>query len=200
MPLDITGLAASSALTEAFDLTGKLPLKLDETVVPIINVGDLSDDIFGPRAGCQLTVAAGGAANVSQTEISLPQTGQAQGAMIRVESVTLTTTVNTGALYHIGPSPGLPLPTAMGVTAWFDVGRRGLPYGQFAGKNDAPPIAGFVSMHQIYLRQWETQLVPLNWILRANPNTGLQQGLMIRLGTLNESARISVIWRERLPR
>lgn len=198
-PLPIQGIRYSSALTDLFSLTGKLPLKLDETVVPVAVVADLSPGAYGPSATASIAVAAGGAGNRSMVEISLPQVPSAQGAAAIVDAAVFQASAAAQTIF-MGPSPGMPAPTSFAEKTWLDVGMRGDPLVQVAGKNDAAAIAGVVASVRRNVRIMESLLVPLGWVLQANPDTGLQQGLMLRPGNDNETMIISFYWRERLPR
>ncbi len=198
-PLPITGMGASSAITNAFALTGKLGLSIDEVVVPTVTVADLSDDVYGAAAIGQAHVTAGGAANMSRCEFSIPQQGSAQGATALITHLIITGNVN-GQLIHIGPSVGLPAPTSFGPTNWRDQTHPGLPAVQIAEKNDSPPDGAYRAILSLYVLQFSVIMVPINWLVGENPLTGLQQGVSLQPNALNETMRIGFIWHERVAR
>jgi hypothetical protein len=197
MPVPITGGAVATALTEAFALTGKLPLQLDETVVPTVQVGNLEDQLWGPHAIGSLVVPAGGAFR-SEVEISVPQQLSGLGVAVIIDAVEVVSLA--AQLILLGLSPGLPTPTVFGIKAWKDIGARGLPVLAINGKNTAGPVGGFNSMVRYRVPATRTSRFALGWILRENPDTGLQQGLLMRPGVNDEEINLNFYWRERLPR
>lgn len=68
------------------------------------------------------------------------------------------------------------------------------------GKNNAVASVGFIGLLRLRVLALTTQRFPLGWILRDFPDTGLQQGLMVRPVADNETFTINVFWRERVPR
>lgn len=71
MPEKIQNPIASTALAKEFGVKGRIALSLDETIVPIALVSDLTDD--GTKAwGIALAVGAGGAGTYGKTQILNP--------------------------------------------------------------------------------------------------------------------------------
>jgi len=198
-PLPISGLGVSAALTETFNLTGKLPLQLDETVVPVVNVADLADEIWGPTAYGTIAVAAAPGFR-SEIEIAVPVLASGQGAAAIIDSVELVGTGAAVTFLQIAASPGMPAPTIAGFTDWADNGVIGAPMVEVNGKNDAAAAVGFAATLGYYLVLYEVITLPLRWILREFQPTGVQQGLMIRPFADDQEVRANFRWRERLPR
>lgn len=198
MPLRVTGMGVSNALTEAFNLTGKLPLSIDETIVPTVSVGDLQDSLWGPQAAGAIAVPAAIGFR-SEIELSLPVSASGIGAAVIVDSITILGLV-AGQFYTIGASPGLAAPTIAGNKDWIDNGQPGAPAMLISGKNTAVGTLGFSETLRYRVDNYDIYEVPLSWILREFGPTGVQQGLMIRPGVDNQECRINVRWRERVPR
>lgn len=198
MPEDIHGMAASSELTKAFALVGKLPLSCDNVVVPCAIVADLSGDVYGPPAVGQITVPAGGAGLRSEIEISLPQATSVIGAEVWLERVYLQGLV-AGSSVQIGPSNGLAAPNVNGDTAWRDIGLRGVPAAVINGKNTAAASV-LTDVYRITLGLNNVVEIKLDYKLGLNPTTGLQQGLMVRAGANNQEVRATFLWREKSAR
>jgi len=198
MPGPITGIGPSQALTELFGLTGKLPLQLEGFVVPVAVVGDLNEAVqWGPLAFGAVHQAGGGAANNNKVEISLPIGVQTQGIRAFVESLTVR--VRLATYINIRPSPGVPLPTGVGVSSWADTRKRGLPHVLLNAKNDSVPTAvQGVIYHDLPANT--TTTFDLGWILGQNPDTGVQQGILIEANVLNTDMTVNVRWREGAPR
>lgn len=199
MPLPITGMAVSSVLTEAFGLTGKLPLQVDETVVPVVVVGDLGEVVYGPPAIGSISVGAAIGFR-SEIEISLPWLNTAVGAAAIVDRIDILTGV-AAASFSISPSPGMPAPNVFTAqTAWRDTGRRGLPFVLINGKNNAVATVGFRNCVTVRIPANSTYSLPLGWEMRALEGTNLQQGIMVRARLDNTELTITAHWRERVPR
>ncbi len=195
-PVPITGMEVSAGLTEAFGLTGKLPLQLDTTVVPTVVVGNLEQALWGPRAVGSISVPA--TVDRGQIEIAMPVDLATVGAAVIVDSLELAADVDL--TIDIGESPGLPLPNLTGNKAWLDVGQRGAPVMLINGRNNAAGVGGFTRLIGIRIQALTTQRFDVGWILRANPETGVQQGLLIRPTADDRAINLNVYWRERVPR
>jgi len=197
-PLPISGMAVSSALSEAFALTGKLPLKLDETVVPVIIVGDLSRDLWGPPAVGAVSAAAA-AGFRSELELALPWSGSTMGLGVIIDSIDF---VAGGAamMYTVTPSPGLAGPTVEGEKAWLNTGTPASPFLRLHYKNTAVATIGGINVVQVRVPANTTKSLDLGWVISALPGGTERHGLMIRPTADNMAATITVHWRERLPR
>lgn len=199
MGLQITGMAVSAALTEAFGLTGKLPLQLEESVVPVVSVGNLDEVTYGPAAIGSLAVPAD-VGHRSEIEISLPWALTTAGAAAIIDRIQLSA-AGDASLYSISPSPGMPAPNVFtSQTAWKDTGRRNIPFMLINGKNDAAATAGFRNCVFVRVPANTTYLLELGWEMRALQGTNLQQGIMIRTSADNQECMITAHWRERVPR
>lgn len=197
MPSAITGMAVSAGLTEALGLTGKLSLSLDHTLVPTIQVGNLESALWGPRAVGNIIVPAALALR-SEIELSIPQQISGVGAAVIIDTIQFSAGANVTV--EIGRSPGLPAPTVFGDKDWLDIGAQGLPVLAINGKDDAVATVGLVRLVRVRALAATTFTLPLGWVLREFPATGLQQGLLIRPSVDNQSLILNVFWRERLPR
>jgi len=197
-PLPITGMSVSEHLTDVFALTGKLPLKLDEVVVPTVNVADVAlEATWGPQAVGRIAVPINGV-NRSEIELSLPWTAQGSlGNGLYVEELLLAN--SAAGWWEIGWSVGMPLPTDIGDTSWVDGRRQGGPLASLTGKDDAAASAITVLM-SLYVHVGTYSLKLPNWILRPQTPGGVANGLLIRPGANGVAAKLTAIWREMVPR
>lgn len=70
MPKNINNAEAARALVEQFDLKGRVTLLMDEMVVPVVNIADLTaQPAGGVRCGRQFSSGAGGATEFSYTGV-----------------------------------------------------------------------------------------------------------------------------------
>lgn len=200
MPRPIQGIDPAAALTELFNLTGKVPLRLDETVVPVVVMGDESPLIqHGHGAQCVISVPAGGAGNRTELEIALPFGANNYGLRGLVERIEV---YQTGAAItmSIGRSPGLPAPTHVGVTNWRDTSLAGSPTIRCNGKNNAAATPGLVLSRLIMVPQNTHVTVPIDWILKAPNQASTSEGILIRPNADNRDLTVNFIWREHGPR
>lgn len=198
MPLQVQGIGASSALTDAFAVAGKLPLALDETIVPVAILRDLDGEVWGPACVAGIEVPAGGVGTRNECEISLPVVNGSVGAAIRVDRIMVTGLI-AGSSVRIGPSPGIAAPTHFGSAVWRDTSKLGLPQAITSGSN-GPIGAAFSDIFRVRLDLNRNERLDLDWILGQNPDTGVQQGLMVRCGGDNQDLRVTFFFRERAPR
>lgn len=197
MPLPITGMGVSAALTEALGLSGKLPLRCDETVVPTITVGNLEDAMWGPPAigGILLAAAAGFRCEV---EVSIPQQVSGMGAAAILDRIEIA--AGTATTVDMGVSPGFPAPNVFGVTNWRDMYARGTPLLQLNGANNAVGTVGMARLCRWRVDALTTLTIDLGWVLRESAVTGLQQGILLRPSIDNKDLGVNFYWRERSPR
>lgn len=85
MPKQINNADAARELVEQFDLKGRVQLLLDETIVPVIIVGDLQSKAGGRRCGRNFASGAGGVG-----EFGFSGVIAAVGTRLRVESFTFS--------------------------------------------------------------------------------------------------------------
>lgn len=199
MPKQVQGMRCASKLADRLGLTGKLPLELDEIIVPTFQVGDISDEILGNPACATLAAGAGGAAALSEIELALPVTIAGMDQLeIWVEAVIVHP---AGAVVVLlGESPGMAAPNLFGVPGWRDTGIAGNPMGALNGKNNAAAIAGFVMLRKARCPADVDTVIPFPYIIRKQSASDISRGLLIRANTLNVGIDISVLWRERPPR
>jgi hypothetical protein len=198
MPSNITGIGPSQSLTELFGITGKVPLLLDSTVVPVVNIGDVADEVtWGPPACGSLYMGAVVGPNQNVIELSLPFQNETVGLRARLMAIDL----NLGAAtdVYIRPSPGLAATTHTGLTAWRDTRIRGLPQLLINGKNDAAGLGGTGPI-ALFVAATTPTLVPLDWIVGIDPDTGVTRGIHIEFNNPLANVRINVYWREGAPR
>lgn len=198
MPEPVQGIGPAQALSELFALVGKMPLSVDTTIVPVVNVGDLAHDVtWGPKAWGSLYVPAPTGLNGALVEIALPVQTETIGLRVMLEDLWVISSI-AGNIY-IRESPGVAAPTHVGVVGWADVRKRGQPQLLINGKNDAAVPGTLGPIHYWQNANVRFQ-IPIGWILGQNPDTGLQQGLVIENQTLLASLAIVLTWREGAPR
>lgn len=194
----IQGIGPSQALTTLYHLTGQLPLNLDTTVVPVVNVGEVNDLVrYGPPAWGSLDLAAVAGPNNNVIELALPIANDQEGLAAYIEWIMVTSSVVN--VINIFPSPGLAAPTHHGVRAWRNTASLGLPQLLIEGKNNAAPV-GTRGPIRFFLPANTQMSFNVGWALGRHPNTGLLQGLLIEPETLNSTLLVNVAWREGAPR
>jgi len=200
MPITIQGIDPAAVLTELFNLTGKLPLCLDETVVPVVILGDRSQQVQDGRgAQCVIAVPAGGAGFRTELEIALPFGANNYGLRATVERLEFYQTAAAISV-SIGRSPGLAAPSHIGKPTWRDTSLPGAPTIRCNGKNTAVPTPALVLSRLVMVPQNTHVSVPLDWILKA-PNEGTtSEGILIRPNADNRDLTVNFIWREHGPR
>lgn len=198
MTTEIQSPRPAQQLTDLYGTTGKLAMRLDEVVVPVVQVADVGADAWGHPAMGRISVGAGGAGNRSEAEIALPVTTAGMHQLeILVERIIIH---NPAAVsVQIGESPGLPAPTTVGTIEWMDTGLRGAPGAALNGKNDAGASV-FAPAMQVRAAADDTLDFPLHYLLRKQDPADVSRGLMIRADTDNTVLQFSVVWRERPPR
>lgn len=197
-PLPITGMSVSGELTDKLGLTGKLPLKIDETVVPVVQVGNVTPEAqWGPQAIGRINVPIN-AGFRSEIEMSLPWTPEGSlGNGLYLENLLLAN--SAAGWWEIGWSLGMAAPTHFGDTSWVDGRRQGGPLAVINGKNDAAATAITVLLN-LYVHVGTYELRLPNWILRPISPGSDALGLLIRPGADATVARLTAVWRELVPR
>lgn len=185
-------------LTDLYATTGKLGLRLDEVVVPVVQVANVAEQAWGHPSMGRISVAAGGVGMRSETELALPTTTPGMHQLeILVERIVVHNPVNVSI--QIGESPGLPAPNVFGVNEFMDTGLRGAPVASFNGKNNAAASA-FVPAMQVRALANETLDFPLHYLIRKQSPDDASRGLMIRADADDTFLQFSLVWRERPPR
>ena len=198
MPLPITGIGPSQGLTDLYNLSGKLPMVLDTTIVPVVNIGDLNEEVtWGPLCYGALQIDAAAGVNTCKAEIALPYTSQIQGLKAHIERVWLIDGAVSWVWFR--PSPGIAAPTHFGVKSFADTRHRGTPQLVLSGANNTPAVG---TTGSLALQLMANVVTPydVSWIIGPNPETGLQQGIMIEADALVSYFTVNVAWREGAPR
>jgi len=199
MPEKVQGIGPAQAIAELFNIVGRMPLSVDATIVPVVSVGELGNDVrYGPLCHGSINMPSGGGGNGLKWELSLPVVEGTVGKRVRIEDLYIFSEL--AAVVQIIASPGLAAPTHVSpYRAFANTERRGLPEMLINGKNNSVPtaIVGTLS-HRIAVM--ETLHLRLDWILGRNPDTGIVQGLYIENPTLLCYGSINVSWREGTPR
>lgn len=96
MPKAINNADAARQLVSQFDLKGRVTLNLDETVVPIVIVGDLTAAAGGRRCGRNFDQGAGGAGQFSHSGVSA-----VPGVDLKVHGFMISNLGAAGRAYRI---------------------------------------------------------------------------------------------------
>lgn len=195
----VQGIGPAQAITEIYDLVGKVPMQVDGTIVPVVSVGNMDQEVrWGRQAWGHIFMPAAGGVNDNVFEIALPVANADLGRLALIERVLISVTTATTVI-TCGPSPGLAAPTHAVTKAWADTRIRGLPSLLVNGKNNAPMIGGTWPYLQRVLMNTTVSL-ELNWALGLNPDTGVPQGIYFESTNRLAPIYVSVQWREGTPR
>jgi len=96
MPKQINNADAARLLVSQFDLKGKVALALDEMIVPVIIIGDLSASAGGRRCGRNFAQGAGGA-----TLFGFSGVAAVEGVNLLVHQITIANLVTQESSYAI---------------------------------------------------------------------------------------------------
>lgn len=124
MPRQVQRGTEALALARHYNLKGKLPLQLDETIVPVHVVGDLASG-SDPRAAAVLfSVGAPAAGNATYVGIENPVDS---GIIARVSLYEVVSEASHLFIERIGPAGFALVPASTSATHWADTSLDGLP-------------------------------------------------------------------------
>jgi len=186
MPSQIQDLETAQALTERFGLVGKLPLRLDETVVPVAVIGELEDRRFKMAQG--LLNTAGVAAAFSYVQLFNPVGSNKLVTLKRF-------TANVGAAMGVEFGPTDLAMTAVTATAlaWLDRRNQGAPVAIIHGRTSAGSL--------LDLKIGELEMDPALTVTRFYKLTTQilpGQGFAFKGDVLAVRMQINLLWSERV--